>query len=610
MKLRSHLFLLVMATIVPVLLFAAGLIAYNARIERESVERGVRDLARALALALDRDLRDIKTAVRSLASSRHLERPPDLRRFYDAASNVSKSFGGWAVLSDPSGRQVINTSRPFGDPLPVPTAASLAMMQSVASERQPFVSNVFLGTVSRRPAVIVAVPVIRDDQVLYVLDFPFEPVRFTRLLEEAELAPEWIGVITDRAGGVVARVPDGETLVGRPSAPVWVERTADASEGVLQGRILSDKEVFAAYRRSREAGWVVGVVVPVAVVEAPLRRSLFLLSGGGAVLAAVASILAFVLGKRIANPIVALAESLKVLSPGPAFGTSGSSVREIEELGHALEEGKARALLLAREQAAREEAEARVERERAARGEAEAANRAKDDFLAVLSHELRTPLNAMLGWVRMLRSGILDAPQTEHALEVIERNVNQQTRLITELLDVSRIIVGGVELDMQPVDLPALVASVVDSMRPVAEAKGVALVAELDTKAGPVHGDPGRLRQVVENILSNAVKFTPDGGRVTVQLDRAGEARLVISDTGQGIGRDFLPHVFDRFRQADSSVTRTQGGLGLGLAIVRHFVELHGGRVSAHSPGEGRGATFTVELPIATPELSSSPAAR
>ena len=446
-----------MATVVPVLLFAAGLIAYNAYVERQSVERGMRDLARALTLVLDRDIRDIKTAVQTLASSRHLDPPPALERFYDDATTVSKSFGGWAVLSEPSGQQVINTSRPFGAPLALPTAASLKMMKSVAADRQPFVSNVFIGTASRRPAVIVAVPVARHDEVRYVLDFPFEPVRFTRMLEEAGLAPGWIGVITDRAGSVVARAPDAEASVGHPAARSWIEKTAGSNEGFLEGRVLSETAVFAAYNRSKESGWVVGVTVPVAVVETPLRRSLFLLSGGGAVLAAVASTLAVVLGKRIAGPIMELADSLKVTSPAPARATSESSVREIEELRRALEEGKARALLLAREQAAR--------------GQAEAANRAKDDFLAVLSHELRTPLNAMLGWVSMLRSGILDPDQAAHALEVVERNVNQQSRLISDLLDVSRIVVGSVELEMQQVDLPAVVASVVESMRPSAAAE-------------------------------------------------------------------------------------------------------------------------------------------
>lgn len=598
MKLRSHLVLLVLVTIVPVLLFTAWLIAYNAHLQREHAARGIRDLARALALALDRDIRDIKTAVRTLAASRHLDDRPDLPRFYDEATTVSKSFGGWAVLSDPTGRQVINTSRPFGDRLPVPTASSLEMMRSVAANRQSFVSDVFIGTVSRRPAVIVASPVVRDDQVRYVIDFPFEPVRFTRLLQEAALSPQWIAMIIDRAGGVVARVPDAEEFVGRPAGPPWVEITAGSGEGFLRGRVLSEADVYAGYKRSSESGWIVAVGAPVALIEAPSRRSLLVLSAGGIVLAAIASLLAFVFGKRIARPIVALADSLKLLSPGPR-SAGGSTVREVEELARALDESKSRALLLAREQAAREEAETRAEREQAARGQAEAANRAKDDFLAMLSHELRAPLNAIGGWVRMLRAGMLDEAKSAHALGVIERNVDQQGRLITDLLDVSRIVMGSLRMEMAIVDFPGLVATVIDSSRPSAEAKKISLTSELDRDAGPVRGDSGRLQQVVENLMSNAVKFTPEGGSVTVRLVRNGEVCLTVTDSGRGISREFLPHVFERFRQADAAGRAPDAGLSLGLAIVRQLVTLHGGHVRADSAGEGQGASLTVTLPLA-----------
>ena len=202
----------------------------------------------------------------------------------------------------------------------------------------------------------------------------------------------------------------------------------------------------------------------------------------------------------------------------------------------------------------------------------------------------------------MLRSGRLDAGAAAHALEVIERNVNQQGRLISDLLDASRIVFGRLELSPQRVDLPALVAGVVESARPTAEIKGINLKSELDGDAGPVRGDPDRLRQVVENILGNAIKFTPPDGAVTVRLVRDADARLIVSDTGRGIEADLLPHIFERFQQSDSTSTRVHAGLGLGLAIVRHLVELHGGRVRAESAGAGQGATITVVLPIAAAE--------
>jgi signal transduction histidine kinase/ActR/RegA family two-component response regulator len=589
MKLRTHLFLLTVVTVVPVVLFAAGLIVYHTQLERTSVERGMRDTARALALALDRDIGDIKNGVETLAASRHLDAPADLRRFYDEAATVSKSFGGWAVLSEPSGQQALNTSRPFGAALPMPSARSLAMMRSVAASRQTFVSNVFIGTVSRRPAVIIAVPVIRGGEVRYVLDFPLEPTRFTSLLQEAALSPGWIAVITDRDGGVVARVPDPDAFVGQKVPPVWVKGTFAADEGFLRGPLLSESDVYAAYKLLRHSGWIVGVAAPASLVGASARRSLLALSAGGVVLLAVASALAFVLGRRIAEPIVALADSLKTqTAPAPLPRTT---VREVDELRRALDEATERRRLLETEQVARAEAEQRAERE-------QSANRAKDDFLAVLSHELRTPLNSMLGWIKLLRTGTLDAAKATHALDVIERNVGQQARLISDLLDVSRIVIGRLELTMREVDLPAVVASAADAVRPAAEAKEITLTSRLARDAGPVRGDLERLRQIVENLLGNAIKFTPPGGHVTLQLVRDGEARLTVTDTGKGIDPEFLPHIFERFRQADSTSTRAHAGLGLGLAIVRHLVEVHGGRVSADSAGEGKGATFTVTLPL------------
>ncbi len=233
-----------------------------------------------------------------------------------------------------------------------------------------------------------------------------------------------------------------------------------------------------------------------------------------------------------------------------------------------------------------------------ARHTAETANRAKDEFLAVVSHELRTPLTPILAWARMLRSGQLD-PAATRAAEIIERNAKSQAQLIEDLLDVSRIITGKLRLDVRQVEIAPVIESAIDSVRPTAELKAVRLRTVIDPRAGAVSGDPERLTQIIWNLLSNAVKFTPKGGQVQVLLQRINShVEITVSDTGQGIASEFLPYVFDRFRQADSSTTRAHGGLGLGLAIVRHLVELHGGRIRVESPGEGKGSTFMVELPI------------
>ena len=230
--------------------------------------------------------------------------------------------------------------------------------------------------------------------------------------------------------------------------------------------------------------------------------------------------------------------------------------------------------------------------------EAEAANRTKDEFLATMSHELRTPMTAILGWAQLMRSKALSETDFSHALEIVERNARAQTKLIDDLLDISRIITGKLRLDVRVVDLAGVVESAVDALRPTAEARAIRLQSLIDPQASPVSGDTDRLQQVVWNLVSNAIKFTPRGGRVQVRLERVdSHVEITVSDSGRGISAEFLPHVFDRFRQADGSTTRKQGGLGLGLSIVRQLVELHGGTVSVESAGEGQGATFSVQLP-------------
>ncbi len=247
-----------------------------------------------------------------------------------------------------------------------------------------------------------------------------------------------------------------------------------------------------------------------------------------------------------------------------------------------------------------EERERLLRQEKAARAEAEAANRMKDEFLATISHELRTPLTSILGWARMLTSGSLSEPQERHAVDVIAQSAQSQARLIDDILDVSRIITGRLKLDAQPVEIERVFQAAIDVVRPSAEAKGIALRTMIDTQGAIVPGDANRLQQAIWNLLSNAVKFTNEGGRIEARLTRdEGRIEISVADTGIGVEPQFLPYVFERFRQADSASTRKYSGLGLGLAIVRHIVEMHGGGVSASSPGKGQGATFKIYLPLA-----------
>jgi PAS domain S-box-containing protein len=290
---------------------------------------------------------------------------------------------------------------------------------------------------------------------------------------------------------------------------------------------------------------------------------------------------------------------------GTPFFAAGTTTRVVDKAGHVIGFSKVLRDRTAWKRA-QDERDALLASERKARQEAEQANRLKDEFLATLSHELRSPLNAIVGWVHILRRHAAANAEIARGLETIERNARAQTQIINDLLDMSRIMTGKVRLNVRPVSLQELLSAAMDAIRPAAEAKGVYLKTTLDPTVERMRGDPNRLHQIMWNLLTNAVKFTPAGGSVHVRLERDdSHAVILIEDTGIGIAGNFLPFVFDRFRQADASTTRVFGGLGLGLSIVKNLVELHGGTIRAQSAGEGLGSTFIASLPLPIPHVQS-----
>ena len=347
----------------------------------------------------------------------------------------------------------------------------------------------------------------------------------------------------------------------------------------------------------------------VTAVQARIRRQGFIIAGVMLIAFGVATLLSARLQAFVSEPVAELSRTAAAISRGGDY--SIRAVRRTEdELGVLVDtfnsmldriQSRETELSKANDELRHEVAERkRAEQERAELLVREReANRLKDEFLATLSHELRTPLNAILGWTKLLRGKALPAQSVDQALEKVERNALMQARLVEDLLEVSRITTGKMRLDTREIDLVALATIAIDSIRPVAEARGVTLETAFSTPSLSTAGDPDRLQQVIWNLLSNAVKFTPAGGSARIAIHRRGEVdEIVVSDTGIGIDPGFLPSVFETFRQAEASATRTYGGLGLGLSIVRNLVELHGGSVDAFSAGAGRGSTFTVRLPV------------
>jgi signal transduction histidine kinase/ActR/RegA family two-component response regulator len=591
MRLRSHLVGLVLAVLLPMIAFSAIAIVMLGRSQRAAAERSALELSRALMSAVDESLRSTITTLEALATVRSLEEE-DLRAFDREARRVLTTQADWmdVILLAPDGRQLVATGRPWGAPLPF--AAEPTSVEMAVATRRPVVGSIARGSLTGAYAIPVRVPIIHGGRVVYVLTAVVKPEAIVSVLARQRMPDDWVGTVFDRRKNVVARTRNLEQFLGRPVSSDFAALLDTPAKHWQVTRTLEGTAVYTAWARSPDTHWGVGLGISEAAVEAPLRRSLIALGAAGIGVIVLAVALAGLMGRRITEPIAALATAAKTFGQrGTLVTKDTTSVQEVEDMRRAFLD----AAVLVQRRAA----------------EADEANRAKDEFLAVLSHELRTPLNAVYGWARMLQSGAVSQDRVARALDVIVRQSNVQVQLIDDLLDVSRMITGKMRLDVRSVDLKGVVEQALDAARPAADAKDIRIQAVLDPRAGPVSGDPDRLQQVVWNLVLNAVKFTPRGGRVQVRLQRVdSHVEIVVSDTGQGIAPAVLPFVFDRFRQADSSSRRAHSGLGLGLALVKHLVELHGGSVSAQSPGEGLGATFVVKLPVALMDTMADHVAR
>jgi signal transduction histidine kinase/CheY-like chemotaxis protein len=610
MKLRTHLVVLVLSAILPLLGFSAVMGAIFWYQQRRAYDERFLERVRALAIGLDRELEGHARALQVLSQSSISLQAGDVKTFYEEALRVRAEQPAWStvVLADRTGAQLMNLQRPLGTPLPR-VSIDESLIETVVTTGRPAVSGLVRDSVGGLYATNVVVTVRRAGAVSHLVIALIEPRVWLELLARYPMASAATMTLLDQHGLIIARTLNNDRWVGKPPAPGLTAAVRRSPEGAYRNVGLEGQLFYAAHSPVATSSWTLATGVPAEDVERALWGSTITLTAGATLVTVLAVGLAVVFGRRIARPVADLSRSVASLAAGeppPPLPEHAPHVDEVTEVARAFEQAAAR--LSAREAALRESEErfreiaaerARLlDNERAARAEAETANRLKDEFLAVLSHELRTPINAVFGWARLLRGAKAEADTVEHGLEVIERNAAAQVKLIEDLLDVSRIITGKMRVDVRLVDVAAAVDNAIESVRHAAEMKGIRLESMLDARAGPVAGDPDRLRQVVWNLLSNAIKFTPRGGRVQVRLSRAhSRVALVVSDTGAGITPDLLPHIFERFRQGDSTSTRQHGGLGLGLALVKHIVELHGGTVHAESAGEGQGATFRVELP-------------
>lgn len=606
LSLRWYLVLLVAGALLPVVLFAVAVVYKLSSQEQIASERRILLAARNLAETVEQELSGTTRTLQALASSSQLNQG-NLQTFYNEAKRVVETQASWVsvVLISPKGQQLLNTRQVFGKPLP--TDIEPESLQRLIRTRQPVVGN--LARSKLEPNIIgilVRTPVMDNGTLQSVLTaFVTQKALADVVEQQTTVDGEWTRTVVDGQGIVIARTRSPERFVGRRGTPSFLKRIGEATEGIYRDTTLEGMKVYVAFCRVSDSPWTVAITVPIDVIQAPSRQAMTIVIGSGLALLLMSGIGAFMLSRQISRSITSAAVAAAALANGEEPKVSSLSIKEVVLLGQSLE--FAANLLSQREQERTEH----LMRAEAARAEAETTNRIKDEFLAVLSHELRTPLNPILGWSQLLRRGKLDAAKTAFALETIERNAKLQTQLIEDLLDISRIMQGKLSLHMAPVNLVSTIESAIETVRLAAEAKSIQVQIRLEPMTGQVLGDAARLQQIVWNLLSNAVKFTPVAGQIQIHLKQVGsQVQIQVSDTGKGIHPNFLPHVFEYFRQEDGKTTRKFGGLGLGLAIVRHLVELHGGTVEAESPGEAKGATFTVSLPLLTkPDESDEPTA-
>lgn len=606
MTLRTSIALLVAAAVLPVVIFAALLTVLLTRHEQQTFERGARETTRAMALATARELDLAVTSLETLATSPALDRP-DLTPFREQADRLRRSRHGWSriFLADPAGQTIFSTAPPPGESHALEPGREIAwhdqeFFQRVLRERRPAVSDLITGgRGANGSTIVIAVPVQRQGQITHVLATSVEPLALVETIDEDQLRAGWGIRVFDSKRTTVAQRPLDPAVVGQREGPLAEAiRAAGGGEGEQWVRLVTRTGVpaYVAFTPLPRWGWGIAIAVPAAPVEAPGRRSMTITVGGGLALLSVGLGLAILIGRRIASPIGELAHAADALGRREPVAVPTSALREVGDLARAVRQA---------DDTLRERAEERklldAELRRRAE-ELEQANHVKDEFLATVSHELRSPLNAILGWTRILSAGPeLQPSELARALDTIHRNARLQSQLIDDLLDLSRIVSGQLRLEVKATDLRAVISSALDVVRPAADAKGITLEADAPPTHPTVLADPDRLQQILWNLLSNAIRFTPGGGRVGVTLRTVdAEVHVAVADTGEGIRPDFLPHVFERFRRDAHDDARAHNGLGLGLAIVRHLVELQGGRVWAESDGAGRGATFTFSLPLKT----------
>jgi signal transduction histidine kinase len=592
MKTRTYLSLMAGAILVPVIAFSWFGFGLMLEWERESRLRAVQETARATALIIDREIAAANAGLRVLAHSKSV-RDQDMPYLYSLMTNALKSDGAWTVLSEAGGKALVNTGVPYGaqpsgDPrLAVPTALD---------EQKSSLSGYFVDPVTQHPALAVHFPVNSVAGRKLVLSQVFRADYFNKAIRTVEMPASWIAGVFDSDGVTIARTIKPELFVGKRARPEILEAARKATSGVVLHPSRENLMIYDVFVRTELTGWTVAIGVPQNEIEAPAWRAALYAALAFGVIFAIAAAIVIFLARRLSGSLEQAAGAAKMLGQPGVPVLKDTRVHEVNVLQNALQDaGNA----LAGESESRRKLETEREQllisEREARKLAEAQNRAKDDFLAMLGHELRNPLGAISGAFSIMEAPNAGPEQLVRARVIGRNQVNHLAHIVDDLLDIGRIMAGKVLLRKQALDLGELVRRCVESQRAVDPASHE---WEISTESVWVQADATRLEQIIGNVLVNAVKYTPRNGAIRVEVRREGDsAVVVVQDNGIGISPELLPTIFDVFVQGPTTIDRAQGGLGLGLSLVKQLLALHGGSVTAASEGPGKGSTFTLRLP-------------
>jgi signal transduction histidine kinase/ActR/RegA family two-component response regulator len=595
---RAYLLVLVIGTTLPAVVVAAFLVRRVVADNRQAVERRLLEAARAEAAIVDAELSGTIRALQGLAQSDRLTNG-EIAAFYMQAQRLLATQPAWSAVSLATldGQQIAYTARPFGDPLPM--VVDRDSFHRAIRKKSPAIGNLRVGQITHQFGFVVRVPAVRDDRVVYVLSAWITSHSFASVLRrQAFLPDEWVRGVVDAGAVLVARSRDADRFVGQKGTAGFRQRYELADEGVYRDVSLDGAAVYSAFSRAPVSRWVAAVAAPASSVDAGFRHSMIALAVDAVLLIGLGGGGTYLISRRISRDLSASAAEAEAIARGLRASRPRSRVTELQRLLDALARSAA---LLETRQRERDEQVARAD---AARAEAEAADRAKDDFLAMVGHELRNPLAPALTGLHLMK--LRGAADSTRERDIVERQIRHMARLVDDLLDVSRLRRGAIELRREHFEVADAVATAVEMTAPLFAEKHHHL--DVDVAAGLViEGDRIRIAQVLSNLLSNAARYTGLRGHVVLRGRKDhGLAVLECLDNGIGMPPELLPRVFDLFVQGQRTTDRPEGGLGLGLAVARTLVELHGGTIEAQSAGPNQGSTFTVRLPLADPSTAST----